>query len=240
MKIRTLNFILPLVFFACKKYEEAKPDYQSMFKLTTENSGDVKADANGLVKVSLISDKEDLKDGLKATFETKAGTLNESEKILDAKGNAYTYLKVSQDTSNYFVTVKVKDGDTQLFYYQTRFSPKLAHADSIFVEPDHSTYKLNDDLKFKTLLTRLTGKPSLKLPVEYKAYQLDNLNNPVTVGRFEGLHGNYSDGEGKFTDIHFFTDTPNIDTTKVLTVEAKTQKDNGQFTKATFNFTYKR
>lgn len=240
MKKLSIIFAFIIVAFSCDKYRPKELNYEDIFTFEVVSSSSAKADGISLIQLDLKSANSDIKSGFKATLETKAGTIIDTEKILDENGNATFYLRTSQDTSNYFVSIKVTDDTKQIYYKQEHFTVELARPDTIFIEASKSTYKLNEFITLKTFINRNQGKPSQKIPVSYSAYQLDNLNNQVKIGRFEGLYNNASSSEGTYADIKFYTDTQNIDTTKVITIRSETKKENNTLTFNQVNFSYKK
>ncbi len=229
-----------IIAYSCEKYKINDQKYEDIFSLEITNSMNAKADGVTLIKLDLKSINSEIKSGLKAILESKAGTLVESEKILDKNGNATFYLRTSQDTSNYFVNVKVLDDSKQVYFEQKHLIITLARPDTIFIESTKSTYKPTDFITLKTYIYRNQGKPSQKIPINYSAYQTDNSNNKVNVGRFEGLYNNTSSVDGTYADIKFYADSPNIDTTKVITIKVETKKDNNLTTFNLINFQYKK
>jgi hypothetical protein len=74
--------------------------------------------------------------------------------------------------------------------------------------------------------------------VNFKAFQLGPTGDTISVGRFTGLQGNFSDSTGALSPIMFYSDNVGIDTTKTVTIQATTKGTSGNLLVKKMTFTY--
>ncbi|HUP12211.1 MAG TPA: hypothetical protein VM187_08375, partial [Niastella sp.] len=163
------------------------------------------------------------KPGVKVVFSTNKGTLL-NDNVVFTGNTAVTSLKVSQDTGIYVIKAVVKNEKDSMLYQNTiTFNIKRALPDHIFLEANRTISTMSGDTPtiIKTFLTRDIGLVTTGTAVNFRSYQLKNpTNDTVVVGRFEGLFNNYSKPDGTLNNISFFSDTRNIDSSRVVTIEA--------------------
>jgi hypothetical protein len=226
----------------CKKYEDTLINVDESFSLTTGDITTVRADGRTLVQLYLDKTIE-LKQGMKVTFKTNKGAILNPD-VSFSQNRAQSQLRADQDTGVYFITASIKDGNDVKLEKNINFSLLPANPDSLSLEPDKLTYNFNSNktITISTYLFRKTGLVTKGRTASFRAYQIGATpSDTLPVGRFTGLFNNYSNADGKLqTNIQFFSDTPDIDSNKVVFIKATATNDLNAKVPATLSLRYVR
>ncbi len=241
MKYRAVIYLMILVVsFSCKKCEENPLDIDEYFTLLVNDTTGIKADGRSKIKIVVVKSIE-LKEGMKVFFQTNKGVFQNPEMEF-TKDSAIALLTVDQDTGTYFIKAQIKDGADIKADKAISFGLLRAMPDFISLEPDRLAFNLTDNQKItiQTFLTRNVGLVSKGNTVNFNAYQLGTTaTDTIPVGRFTGLFNNFSDANGKLiSNVVFFTDTPGIDITKPVFINAFTINDEGEKVSQTLTLKY--
>ncbi len=220
-------FLALIIFCSCKKYHETEVDVPGNFDFNITDSAGIANDGRSALTLHMTKTLT-AKPALKVIFSTNKGILS-ADNLIFTGDAANSFLKVSQDTGFYLVKGMVKDGDSILFQKTISFSLIRALPDSAYMEPNRTISRMGADTPtiIRTFLKRETGLVTIGTYLSFRSYQLSLTNDTVPVGRFEGLFNNYSKADETLNDIKFYSDTRNIDSNRVVTIEAKTLGRNG-------------
>jgi hypothetical protein len=216
--------LLLICFFGCKKYNPALTNINTDFSLIVQDTTGVRDDGTTLVPV-VFNKLTETQNGLTVTLTCGHGKLLDSVFTLDSNNMVKTYLRVAQDTGKYFIQATVNMGTTPKAQKTLLFSLRPAMPDSIFFETDSATLHTKTPITIMPFLYRKYGLVSLNTTVSFRAFQVIALNDTVNVGRFTGVLANGSAANGKLANVTFYSDTHNIDTTKMVTIRASVPND---------------
>ena len=218
--------ILCLFAWACHKYV-AEPSNPLNGLVVTINGGNpVRADNFSVVPVVLNKSADSLTDSARVYFSSSEGSfLNISS--LFSNELATGYLKIGEDTGTYFLTLKLMQDSQTITQKDTSFRVLEAYPDGVAFETNRSFASTDTPMTISMALRRNVGWPTKGQTVSLRAIQISLLGIPQSVGRFEGILSNYSDSVGNLTPVTFFSDTKDIDTTRVVFVIASTINDAG-------------
>lgn len=215
-----------------------RPAYELQdFAFRVFDTTGVRADGVSTIGVRFASTLSFLKPGLILHMDTDRGTYLQND-ISFINPLAETRLTVSQDSGAYFMKAQLKDGNTVKIEKTIFFALRRAHPQTIQLELNRSTWNPSQPITIKTLLKRAIGKVTTGEPVFFEAYQLDAGGTKIPVGRFEGLLGNTSQATGALVDIKHYMDTPGVDITRPLHIQAKTITDLGDTLRNTVTIPY--
>jgi len=221
-------FIAALILLcACKKYEESLADVNGSFSFNISDSAGAANDGVSRIRIRMSKSIE-ARPGVKVIFSANRGTLSDSE-LFFRGDTAETFLKTLQDTGIYIIKGWVKDHDSTLYEKSFVFRLRDALPDSLFLDPGRSISTMSADTPtlIKTYLFRHNGPVTLGRFVSFRSYQVSTTNDTVSVGRFSNLFNNFSKADGTLNDINFYSDTRNIDSNRVVTIEATTAGKEG-------------
>jgi hypothetical protein len=207
------------------------------FYLTITDTAGVRADGTATVTLTLSSNI-DVKEGLRVIFETNKGTLLASD-IPFMNKNASAKLKVEQDSVVYYIRALLKEGTQTKIEKSAIFSFRRANPDMINLELDRSAYSITANTLIKTFLFRNSGLISKGSVAYFSAYQINSTGQAIDVGRFEGIYNNVSDASGKLGEIKLFTPVPNVDTPKIIYIQAKVVNDKGDTIRRTVQLPFR-
>lgn len=202
-----------------------RPAYELQdFAFRVFDTSGVRADGVSTIGVRFFSTLSYLKPGLILHMETDRGIYLQND-ISFINPLAETRLTVSQDSGAYFMKAQLKDGNMVKIEKTILFTLRRAHPQTIQLELSRSTWNPSQPITIKTMLKRTIGKVTIGEPVFFEAYQLDAGGTKIPVGRFEGLLNNTSQATGILSDIKHHMDTPGVDITRPLHIQAKTITD---------------
>ena len=233
MKNKAVYLLASLLWLSCSKYNDSEVDVNQSFTLSVTDTANIRND--GISSIGIVLSKTlTVRDGLTAKFETTKGILSIDNLQIDNLGSTKVFLKADQDTGTYQVKVSVKEGDNVKVQKLIRFSLRPAMPDNFYLETDSYKLDLSTPLGITTYLQRKTGKVTKQTTVNVSAFYA---GTTTPVGRFTGLANNGSDGNGMLSTIKFYSD-PNIDTSKVITIQFDSFNDAGSGISKQLNLRY--
>ncbi|RZM26944.1 MAG: hypothetical protein EOO88_15145 [Pedobacter sp.] len=184
--------------------------------------------ADGFTIVHLRASIHFVKDK-KIVLTTSAGTFLQSAAgtsiVLEAddQGIAETDLRVSSEVKPHVITATVAETPPVSII----INPEVSFAEDLLIEPGASSIDSGGAaVQIKTVLKkilpeRLVSKNTL---VSFRAYQVVG-GISREVGRFTGLASSLSTIDGSVPSVNFFADTPNLDISEPITIEASAPKN---------------
>lgn len=218
---KTFNFNQVETILYLKLYDETNDT--SPINLPADNHSLYRLKSSVLIENSFITT---------IVLSTTGGSfVNSNEKTLNLDINenneVETLIKLPQSIDKFFTRVALKDNPE--FFVEIPIQPTPAYPKEIIIEPEKLTYTLEDMNMINVYLQRPVGKVSLETEVTINAYQIQDNNSKLKVGRFNNLQNRFTDSNEHVT-FTFLTDTQDIDTLKNIYIEASAIKNADQDT----------
>ncbi|MDX6187775.1 hypothetical protein SGQ83_00295 [Flavobacterium sp. Fl-318] len=193
-------------------------------------SSEIRADGNTILTVkATVNFNSNAIGSIK--FITSAGNflgINNANSTVAINGNVATIqLKVPKTVGGVYLRAEALT-NSNIFKNGT-LPLTRAFADNIILEPSRLSIDSSDDLVIiNTYLTRNIGYVSIGSTAQYKAFQLDNNNNEVEVGRFTGLAEAFTNDSSLISSVKFVPDTGDINFTEPIIIRVSARNDNDQ------------
>ncbi|MEM1001451.1 MAG: hypothetical protein AAGH46_02255 [Bacteroidota bacterium] len=149
---------------------------------------------------------------------------SEAKVNIDDNNIAQIQYQVSNNVGRIFFLATV--GDNDLIFDDIFLDLERAYPDRMVLEPSAVNMEINQSISVNAFLIRDDGKVSLETETYFEAFQINDIGEVVEVGRFTGTAVALTDEEGKVS-VTFFADSPNIDPSRPITVQASSQNDQG-------------
>lgn len=151
---------------------------------------------------------------------------NSTNITLDINNNAFIRFKVSKTVGEIFFRAEASTNSQ--VYKTSGLTLTRSFADHIVLEPDVLIVDSpSANVNLVTYLLKDVGSVSTGTGVQYEAYQLNDSNVQIPVGRFTGLPQAFADSEGKITGVNFKPDTGDVDFNRSIYIKVKTMTDSG-------------
>ncbi|MEE1963094.1 hypothetical protein V1387_10400 [Allomuricauda taeanensis] len=162
-------------------------------------------------------------------FESSDGTfLNASNnaviKDINEQNMAKVGLRLPTTSGRIFFSAQVGNGPA--YFDEKSLDLERAYPDKILIEPAMSSVDKGSSVTISVFLLRDVGKVSFETRADFEAFQLDDDNQEVSVGRFTGLVNATTDTDGKINVI-FFADSPDIDVMQPIIIQVSSMDDSG-------------
>ncbi|MEH0156528.1 hypothetical protein V6R21_20435 [Limibacter armeniacum] len=178
-----------------------------------------------LVKSSLLVNTTTLNQiTLETTHGNFIGAPGEKTMTPDADGVVSTQFKMPNTVDP--ITIKASTGSDPIYISELTFQPIRSYPKYIFIEPEKLTMNLKESNAIKVFLRRDIGEVTQGLPVAFKAFQILNDANVISVGRFTGVQNSKSDAEGNVS-VTFHADTGDINTASNIIILVETLTGEG-------------
>lgn len=144
---------------------------------------------------------------------------------LDSNNNAFIRFKVSKTVGEIYFRAEISTNPQ--IYKTSGLTLTRSFADNIVLDPDVLIVDSpSATVNLITYLLKDTGSVSTGTGVQYEAYQLNDSNVQVPVGRFTGLPQAFTDTEGKITGVNFKPDTGDVDFKQPIIIRVFSRNDN--------------
>lgn len=224
MKSLITCILLLLCLYACNKPDELSPS-SAFFKFNLTDTANVKADGVSIFTLSVSIPPNSAEKFKKIIFSaTTLGTfITSSTQTVDTGGKATVKIRVGIDSGYHLLSASI-DGSTikkDITYF---INP--ARADSLLVDANKSFADTLPGMptEFTVYYKRMTGLVSKGSLIEARAFQVRNVTDTIPVGRIENLSNKKTDATGVIK-FNYYTDTRDIDNTKLVTVEVSAWND---------------
>nr|WP_299213842.1 hypothetical protein [uncultured Allomuricauda sp.] len=143
---------------------------------------------------------------------------------IDENNTALMQYQVPNKVGRIFFEASIAAND--FIFSKENLDLEPSYPDQMVLEPSTISIALGSNISIDAYLIKSIGKVSEGTRPDFKAFQLDDSNEEVPVGRFTGLPAAVTDGEGKVS-VDFFADSLNMDITKPIYIRASSQDDMG-------------
>jgi hypothetical protein len=173
-------------------------------------------DVDDIISVEIINPSHLVADGISTVQYQIKVTNNPAETVsvesnlpLEGQNNVFSLINgnvninqtIANESKEYYLKVTISDPNV---YKRYSFVPTWSYPEDIICEPSVYQIDTNDNstnVLLKTYLVKDIGKVTKGSLVEYKAFQLDDSNQPIYFDTFSGLQSAKTDINGSIEGV---------------------------------------